>query len=140
MKYVSHVPIQKDSEKKYRTLEITLDHLPPPELNPNNLRRSHWTVRHEATQRAKNEIGWLSKVQWHDDKPMMRARISYRFCLKDNRRRDLDNLLGACKAYQDGLIEAGVIFYDDAKHLEIGNIKAEVTGEEKTIVTIEEIE
>jgi Holliday junction resolvase RusA-like endonuclease len=129
----------KSAMPDIRKLIITLDHLPPRELNPNSLRSSHWSVRHEATRIAKDEIGWLAKAQWHDDKPMMKARISYEFHLKDNRKRDLDNLLGACKAYQDGLIEAGVIFYDDAKHLEIGSIKATVTGNEKTIITVKEI-
>ena len=127
----------KQPKRAMPEIVIELDHLPPRELNPNNLRSSHWSVRSKATQIAKDEIGWLAKAQWHEDKPMMRARISYQFNLKDNRKRDLDNLLGACKAYQDGLIEAGIIFYDDAKHLEIGSIKATVTGEEKTIITVE---
>jgi Holliday junction resolvase RusA-like endonuclease len=126
-------------KKQSRELKIILDHLPPSELNPNNLRRQHWSVRAKETAASKDEIGWLAKVDWHDNEPMMRARISYEFHLKDNRKRDLDNLLGACKAYQDGLIEAGVIFYDDAQHLEIGSIKAMVTGEEKTIITILEV-
>jgi Holliday junction resolvase RusA-like endonuclease len=125
--------------QQVRTITIELPHLPPSELNPNNLRSSHWSVRHEATRIAKDEIGWLAKSQWHDDKPMMKARISYEFHLKDHRKRDLDNLLSSCKAYQDGLIEAGVIFYDDAAHLEIGTVKAIVTGEEKTIIKITEV-
>jgi Holliday junction resolvase RusA-like endonuclease len=122
-----------------RIITIELPHLPPSELNPNNLRSSHWSVRHKETQIAKEEIGWLAKAQWNTDKPMMKARISYQFNLKDHRKRDLDNLLSSCKAYQDGLIEAGVIFYDDAAHLEIGTVKATVTGRELTIITIEEI-
>ena len=81
----------------------------------------------------------MSKEQWHDDKPMQRARISYEFHLKNQKPRDLDNLLASCKAYQDGLIEAGVIFYDDSKHLEIGSVKAIVTGSECMIVTVEEV-
>ncbi len=70
---------------------------------------------------------------------MQKARISYEFHLKDHRKRDLDNLLASCKAYQDGLIEAGVIFYDDAEHLEIGQVKAVVTGKEEMIVRVEEL-
>ncbi len=117
---------------------IELNHLPPPDLNPNNLRRLHWSVRHKATREAKDEIGWLAKVDWHDEKPMMKARISYEFHSADHRRRDLDNLLSACKAYQDGLIEVGVLFYDDAAHLEIGSVKMLQDGEDKTVITIEE--
>ncbi len=127
--------------KKYkgRRLEITLEHLPPKELNPNNLRSQHWSVRYRATQDAKEEIGWLAKAQWGTDEPMMKARISYEFYAKDRRKRDLDNLLSACKAYQDGLIEVGVIFYDDAGHLEIGRISLTNDIMDKTCILVEEL-
>lgn len=128
----------KEAEDK-RVLQIKLAHLPPSELNPNNLRRQHWSVRYKATQEAKEEIGWLAKADWHDDKPMMKARISYMFHSKDHRKRDLDNLLSACKAYQDGLIEAGVLFYDDAEHLEIGSVSLETDIENRTVILIEEL-
>lgn len=122
-----------------RDLKVELNHLPPAALNPNNLRRLHWSERYKATQVAKEEVGWLAKVAWHDDKPMMRARISYEFTVKDHRKRDLDNLLSSCKAYQDGLIEAGVIFYDDADHLEIGSVTFNRGNEDKTVIFIEEV-
>jgi len=122
-----------------RSLEVVLEHLPPPELNPNRLRSQHWSIRHRVTNEAQAEIGWLVKSQWHDDKPMMKARISYEFHLKDHRKRDLDNLLSSCKAYQDGLIEVGVLFYDDSQHLEIGSVRAIQSDTEKTILRIEEI-
>lgn len=122
-----------------RKLEIQLNHLPPKELNPNNLRRQHWSVRHKATKEAKEEIGWLAKAEWHDDKPMLKARISYMFHTKDHRKRDLDNLLSACKAWQDGLIEVGVLSYDDTEHLEIGGVFLTTDVEDKTYITIEEV-
>jgi Holliday junction resolvase RusA-like endonuclease len=123
--------------KKLRKITIIIGHLPERELSPNS--RVHWSVKGKAVRTAKDEIGWLAKEQWHDDKPMMMARISYLFHLKDRRVRDLDNLLASCKAYQDGLIEAGVIFYDDSQHLEIGSVKAIITGTEGMDVTVEEI-
>lgn len=122
-----------------RKIILTLEHLPPSELNPNRLRSEHWSVRHKATNEAKTEIGWIAKVQWHDAPPMQKARISYEFHVKDHRKRDLDNLLSACKAYQDGLIEVGVMFYDDAAHLEIGSVKMIQDTEDKTVITVEEI-
>lgn len=122
-----------------RSITIELPHLPPSDLNPNKLRRQHWSVRSKATQEAKDEIGWLAKTQWHEDKPMMKARISYEFHHNDHRRRDLDNLLSACKAYQDGLIEVGVIFYDDSAHLEIGSVKAIPDNEDKTVIMVQEV-
>jgi len=70
---------------------------------------------------------------------MMKARISYEFLLNDQRNRDVDNLLAASKPFTDGLIDAGVIFYDDAKHLEYGEVKATYTDKEQTIIIVEEI-
>ncbi len=122
-----------------RTLVICISHLPDSRLNPNRLRSLHWTARHKATQEAKAEIGWIAKSQWHDDAPMMMARISYEFHVKDKRRRDLDNLIGACKAYVDGLIEVGVLYYDDARHLEIGGARLVEDSTDKTVLRIQEL-
>lgn len=127
------------SECGGRSLTLSVPHLPPAELNPNNLRRLHWSVRSRESEVARSEVGWLAKVQWHDDKPMEKARISYTFHLRGNRQHDLDNLLGACKAYQDGLIDANVIVFDDSKHLEIGGVRAVQDDHEETILRVEEI-
>jgi len=35
-----------------------------------------------------------------------RIRATYIFCAPDSRRRDLDNILASCKAYQDGVCRA----------------------------------
>lgn len=120
-----------------RILTISIDHLPYRELNPNS--REHWAVKARAVKASREEIGWLAKEQWHDGKPMMRARISYDFQVTDKRKRDLDNLLAMCKPWQDGLIDVGVIFYDDAQHLEIGHITLKQSDVEQSIVTVEEI-
>ena len=120
-----------------RSITITIDHLPYPELNPN--KRLHWTARSEASKIAREEIGWLAASQWKNAEPMTRARISYEFLLKGNRTRDLDNLLAACKPFTDGLIDVGVIRFDDAKHLEYGQVKATYTNQEQTIIMVEEL-
>lgn len=121
-----------------RKIQIELEHLPYPELNPNS--RVHWAVKARGIKASREEIGWLAKVQWHDNEPMVRARISYEFYTKNKRHRDLDNLLAMCKPWQDGLIDVGVISYDDAQHLEIGSIRLEQGDEDKTIVIVEESE
>lgn len=120
------------------SIRIVIDHLPSPELSPNA--RVHWAVKAMAVKVSREEVGWLAKSQWHDEKPMMRTRVSYEFHTKDKRHRDLDNLLAMCKPWQDGLIDAGVIFYDDAEHLEIGNIRVVLNNTEQTIITVKEIE
>jgi len=83
-----------------RTLKIVIEHLPYAELSPNS--RVHWVVKNRAVRASKEEIGWLAKSQWHDDKAMMRARISYEFHVKDKRHRDLDNLLAMCNLGKTG--------------------------------------
>lgn len=120
-----------------RTLTIVVDHLPYRELSPNS--REHWAVKARAVKASREEIGWLAKIQWHDDKPILRARISYEFHVDDHRKRDLDNLLAMCKPWQDGLIDVGVIFYDDSAHLEIGSIKVVQGGTEQSIIEITEL-
>ncbi len=120
-----------------RRLEITLEHLPPRELNPNT--KLHWAVKYKAIQEAKEEIGWLAKAQWGTDEPMTKARISYKFHAKDRRKRDLDNLLAACKFIPDSLIEVGVLYYDDAEHLEIGSISLTNDIMDKTCILVEEL-
>jgi len=96
-------------------------------------------VKARSTKIAREEIGWLVKAQWHDDKPMIKAKISYEFHIRNKRRRDMDNLFAMTKPWQDGLIDVGVIFFDDANHLEIGSMELVEDTEDKTIVTIEEL-
>ena len=121
-----------------RSITITISHLPASELNPNRLRSIHWTDRSELMRTAREEVGWLAKSQWKDQKPMMKARLSYEFFIKDRRKRDADNLLAACKPFTDGLIDAGVIFYDDMVHLEYGLIRAVYDVKDETVITVEE--
>ena len=122
-----------------RSITIHLDHLPSPNLSPNRLRSLHWTKRSELMRIAREEVGWLAKSEWGDQKPMMKARLSSKFLIKDRRKRDTDNLLAACKPFTDGLIDAGVIFYDDMAHLEYGLIQAVYDVKDETIILVEEM-
>ena len=123
-----------------RSVTVTLPHAPYPELNPNKLRSLHWSVRSSVSKIAREEVAWLAKAQWGDQKPMMKARISYEFLVKDRRKHDLDNLLSACKPFTDGLIDAGVIFYDDMKHLEYGLCRAVYDVKDEINIIVEEVE
>ena len=120
-----------------RTLIIKIDHLPYTELSPNS--RLHWAIKARAIKASREEVGWLAKAQWKDQKPMMKARISYEFLIRDRRRRDADNLLAACKPFTDGLIDAGVIFYDDIEHLETGLNRTIFDTKDETVITIVEL-
>ena len=123
-----------------RSITIKLPHLPYAELNPNKSRSLHWSVRSRVSKIAREEVAWMAKEQWHGQPPMMKARINYEFLIKDRRKHDVDNLLAACKAFSDGLIDAGVIFYDDMKHLEYGMVRAVYDNRDETIITVKEIE
>jgi hypothetical protein len=121
---------------KPRTLQIEIDHLPYRELSPNA--RVHWAEKSKAVKISREEIGWLAKAKWHGQPAMMRVVISYQFTVKVSRSRDEDNLVAACKPWQDGLIDAGVIFYDDARHLKLGTVGIIPGESNKTVITVEE--
>lgn len=122
-----------------RKLIITVEHLPYPELSPNA--RHHWAVKARAVKASREEIGWLAKVQWHDDEPMIKARISYEFHVKDRRVRDTDNLLNnlTIKSWVDGLVDVGVLLLDDMEHLEIGSVRVLRADADGSIITVEEL-
>ena len=128
------------SETALRKIAIILNHLPPPQLNPNKLRQLHWSERSKVSLEARQEVGWLAKAQWGNDKPMARARISYEFLIKDRRKRDTDNLLAACKPFTDGLIDAGIILSDDIEHLEYELVRAVYSDKDQTSITITELQ
>ena len=63
---------------------------------------------------------WQESVAWQlKGKPTFtgKVRISYFFYCKDNRRRDVDNMIATVN---DALVKAGIIEDDDWKHLTIG--------------------
>lgn len=117
---------------------IPLSHLPDPDLSPN--KRLNWRAKYRITKEAKDEIFWIVKQVWQNRPPLERAKISYYFYTKDNRGRDLDNLIASCKAYQDGLVAGGLLIDDDSRHLEFGNVKVyHKSGKNETIIEVEEI-
>lgn len=64
------------------------------------------------------------------------AIISYEFHWKDKRKRDMDGLLSAAKAWQDGFVDAGILIDDDAYHLSIGSVKYK-PGKNETVIKLE---
>ncbi len=121
-----------------RTFTLKLDHLPDPLLNPNKLRRLHWSVRSNASLIARQEAGWIAKSQWRDEKAMWKVEVSYLFRVKDNRKHDIDNLLAASKPIIDGLIDAGVMASDDYRLMSIGGALIVKDTQEATEITLRE--
>jgi crossover junction endodeoxyribonuclease RusA len=77
---------------------------PAPELSQNS--RAHWSKRARAVKSARNcailsvqEHG-LHRMKWTS------AKLEWSFRPPDNRRRDVSNVIGSCKAYIDGIADA----------------------------------
>jgi hypothetical protein len=100
-----------------RKFELCIPHLPPSELMPNKLRTIHWGLRAKITTVALNEAYLIIKstlpTGWT---PLKSSALTYEFTVKDKRRRDLDNLVCACKVYLDALVSTGVIVDDSCWH------------------------
>ena len=120
-----------------RECRITIDHLPFRELSPNA--RHHWAVKARAVKAQREEVGWLAKSVWGNQSPMTHARISYEFKVTDKRYRDIDNLVSACKSFQDGLVDGGMLASDNSEHLDVGYSTLSQGEAEQTIIAIKEI-
>lgn len=79
---------------------------PARELHPNS--RSHWAVKSRATKAARTQAYWLAHMGMTD---LTEGPIAVRivFHPPDKRRRDLDGMLSACKAYLDGIADAHAV-------------------------------
>lgn len=136
MKQIAGLPM---SEAK-RSITIIVNHLPYSELYPNF--HGHWSERAKAAKIARVEMGWMAKAAIQERggnwKPIENARISYEFTVSDWRKRDHDNLVAAMKSSQDGLIDAGVMMLDDAKHLQMATPVVKGGTEDRTVITVEE--
>lgn len=74
---------------------------PPKELNPNQLRRLHWSVRSKKMSEYKDACYLIAKVS--GIKPVKNPLLLIDFYPPNKARRDVDNCLSACKAGIDGL-------------------------------------
>ncbi len=86
--------------------------LPARELSPNA--RCHWGAKAVATRKARTAAcACAMAALWRDEPPRWKNAMSQLiFYFKTARRRDADNLLASCKAYCDGLVDAGILADD----------------------------
>lgn len=127
-------------------MRIEVPLLPPAELSPNS--RCHWAERYRVSQVFHDAVyysamdtinrSFLDKP-W--PRPMKKARLNLTFIFAQGGRRDKDNLVGMFKPGLDALVKVRLIEDDDAKHLELGEVKVEVDKRRAplTIVELEEI-
>lgn len=82
---------------------------PPRDLHPNA--RVHWTRKARATKAAREAAQWLSNAYGPIEADSISATIT--FYPPDNRRRDIDGMLSACKPLIDGVADS--LEVDDSK-------------------------
>lgn len=82
---------------------------PPRILSPNC--RAHWREKAPITKKYRHDCGWHAKEAGLKKLGSRRANVRVEFYPPNNRKRDLDNCIGACKALFDGI--ADVIGVDD---------------------------
>ncbi len=90
-------------------IRITLP-LPDRILSPNA--RCHWATKSRAVKAARATARYEATVAGGACLMLTTARIDIRALHKIARRRDRDNLISSCKAYFDGLADAGLIAND----------------------------
>ena len=121
-------------------MRIIIQGLPPREASPNA--RVHY-MKLANVKRNMKDVMIASVLEMpsmdRPDEPMEKAHLTITFQAPDKRRRDLDNLLGACKAYIDGLVAASVIIDDSADNLSISLYYEKDKEHAATIFDIKEI-
>ncbi|PAQ03707.1 endonuclease [Mesorhizobium mediterraneum] len=87
---------------------------PSPDLFPNA--RVHWARKAKAVKKARADAEWCARadgIRPNDPDIPQALKVTAVFSPPDNRVRDEDNMLAACKAYFDGISK--LIGVDDSK-------------------------
>jgi len=99
-------------------MRITIPGLPPRDASPNA--RVHY-MKLANVKRNQKDLMIASVLELmpmdRPNEPWEKAHLTITFRASDKRRRDIDNLLSASKAYVDGLVAAGVIIDDSSDNL-----------------------
>ncbi len=122
-----------------RTIVMTMQGMPPPELRGNA--RGHWGKRHRASRQLK-EKGWVFaktvNIKYPDLRlPLSDAEITYTFVKQG--RGDVDNFAIGMKPFLDGLITGGLLIDDDYLHLSHGKHQMRYGKPVVTEVRVEEL-
>ena len=120
-------------------MRITIPGLPPRDASPNA--RVHYMKLANVKRNMKDVmIASVLEMPSMDRpvEPMEKAHLTITFKASDKRRRDIDNLLSASKAYIDGLVAAGVIVDDSSENLSFSLYYEKDKEHAATIFDIEE--
>ena len=121
-------------------MRIIIQGLPPREASPNA--RVHYMKLANVKRNMKDVmIASVLEMPSMDRpvEPMEKAHLTITFKASDKRRRDIDNLLSASKAYIDGLVAAGIIVDDSSENLSYSLYYEKDKEHAATIFDIKEI-
>lgn len=127
-------------------LELTISGQTPAQKNSKSIAYNRGTgkpfIMSNQNVKTWQNIAAMELLSYRIKEPLEgRQEISIMFYVKDNRRRDLDNML---TTIQDALVKAGIIADDSWKSLKIGEIDATLDKNnpraEITIKSVDEVE
>ena len=109
---------------------------PDSALMPNRKNGKHWTATKKPKDAAKNLAFWLTKEAMQHSPLAKRDEYSLRitFMQPDKRKRDLDNLLAACKPHLDGMCQA--LGIDDGLFSGVLLLRGYMKGNGHVVVTV----
>ena len=120
-------------------MRITIPGLPPRDASPNA--RVHY-MKLANVKRNQKDLMIASVLELmpmdRPNEPWEKAHLTITFRASDKRRRYIDNLLSASKAYVDGLVAAGVIIDDSSDNLSYSLYYEKSKEHAATIFDIEE--
>ena len=119
-------------------MRIIIPSLPPRDASPNARVHFHKLANVKRNQKDVMIASVLEMPSMdRPDEPWEKAHLTITFRASDKRRRDIDNLLSASKAYIDGLVAAGVIVDDSSDNLSYSLYYEKSKEHEETIFDIE---
>jgi len=122
--------------EEVNTMKIVIPYLPK---SLNKIIRMKRILIRLYYRECKHYIQWLIKSKKRKpDKPYKKAKIFITFTFPDNKARDLDNYIGGCKGFIDGIKKEGIIEDDSWQKLRVG-FKGERGKKAMTTIDIEEI-
>ena len=122
-------------------VNITLDRLPSKDVMGNARVHFQEKAKAVATERMYMYLHCLeNRDMIVPDEPYQKARISHDYW--NPKEIDHDNYLIGCKAWQDGLVDAGILKDDKPSTLGLGHMEYHKCkrGEEKAVITLEILE
>ena len=100
----------------------------------NQLFAMHSMVRYKYSKETKEMVGWIAQ-QYKLDKKFP-VKIKFTITFDKIRRRDVDNYLGGCKYWIDGLVAGGLLPDDCTEYVKAVSVELKVGKKTETTIEI----